>query len=201
MARVVVTDADVLFGGTTRALFIFLAYTGTLRVHWSQRILTEMSVALVRHGRKADRHAAVAHERLMNASLETALVNQAQVDLHEAVMRAYVNDPGDAHVAACAYELRTGGYYPDATEVTVVTRNSGDYRADALATLGISVQQPDACLSELPLVEVAKAFTAWRETLPSTHGVERLLARLARDGNPAIADKLQAGMASGRLSV
>ena len=54
MPQVVVTDADVLFGGTTRALLIYLDYASVLRVHWSQKILTEMSLALVDQRRKPD---------------------------------------------------------------------------------------------------------------------------------------------------
>ena len=59
MRQVVVTDADMLFGGTTRALFIHLDYAGAIRVHWTQRILTELSVALVRQGRKPDMASAI----------------------------------------------------------------------------------------------------------------------------------------------
>ena len=53
----------------------------------------------------------------MNASLETAMVDQEAVDRHVPVMTAFVKDPDDAHVAACACELLAGDHYGDATTI------------------------------------------------------------------------------------
>ena len=62
---VVVADADVLFGATTRGLLIQLDYAGLLHLHWSPLILDEMSRALVKSGRKLDFASAKAHEALI----------------------------------------------------------------------------------------------------------------------------------------
>lgn len=201
MPQAVVTDADMLFGSTTRALFIHLDYADVIRVHWSQRILTEMSEALLKTGRKSSMASALEHERLMNASVETAMVDPALVDRHEAAMRAYVHDGDDAHVVACAYELVTGGYYPAAGTVILSTRNLADYRVEALESLGIAVLHPDVLLANLPLAAVAAALRAWRGTLDSRPDAVRVLARLEKDGNPRIAAALRAGLVAGTLAL
>lgn len=47
--------------------------------------------------------------------------------------------------------------------------------------------------------DVARAFKAWRETLPAALDTERLLGRLAKDGNPGIAEALWTGSANGEI--
>lgn len=189
----------MLFGGTTRAVFIYLDYADRLRVHWTQRILSEMSAALVAEGRKPHLEAALANERLMNRSVETALVDQTLVDRHESAMRAYVRDIADAHVVACAYELVIGGYYADGGAVVLSTRNLADYKVAELATLNILVRHPDDFLMSLPLGVIAAAFRSCRLDLASQPEPERLLVRLDRDGNPRIARALRDAAALGKV--
>jgi hypothetical protein len=195
---VVISDADMLFGGTTRALFIYLDYAKNLHMHWSQRILTEMSVALVKTNRKPDMAAALANEALMNASLPAALMSQPLVDAHLAIIVPLVNDPNDAHVAACAHELLTGAYYPGTGQVGLVTRNLSDYKIPQLAAAGIIVRSPDAFLMTLPVADVAAAFRNMRLDIKSnTPAVAKLLGRLLADGNPQIVAAPRAGEAVG----
>lgn len=201
MVQPVVTDADMLFGATTRALFIYLDYADVVRLHWSQRILTEMSDALVRTGRKPDLATARVHEERMNLAVGSALVDQARVDRHEPAMAAYVKDPGDAHVAACAYELVTGGYYPSGQAVVLSTRNLGDYKIEELIPLGISVSHPDDFLLTLPVVSIAGAFRAARIDMASKPDAERLLERLVKDGNPRVAAALTNGAAASQFEL
>lgn len=201
MVRPVVSDADMLFGNTTRALFIFLDYENVLRVHWTPRILREMSVALVRTHRKSSMADAMDNERLMNASVTTALVDQELVVRHEAVMRAYVTDANDAHVAACAYELVTGAYYTESHSVVLTTRNLADYKIEELAKLGISVMHPDAFLLSLSLISVASAMRTWRLSLTTPPDPDRLLNRLEKDGNTGIAAALRVGARAGQFEL
>lgn len=200
MPVVVVPDADTLFGGTTRALLIFLDYQKVLRVHWSPRILGEMSAALVRTGRK-DEAGARANEELMNESLPAALVEQALVDARVAAVAANVADENDAHVAACALELRAGDYYPDTPIVHLVSRNLADYRIGPLAAQGVLVQHPDEFLLALPLPAVAAAFREWRLSVEGPPDHARLLERLARDGQQQTAQALAGGAQAGQYEL
>lgn len=197
MSQAVVADADMLFGRTTRALFIYLRYADALKLHWSQRILTEMSAALVRTGRKLTLSAAEDNERQMNQSVDDALLAQAKVDQHEAAMLAFVTDPGDAHVVACAYELVSGGYYPADTAIVLSTRNLDDYKIEELLKEGITVMHPDAFLMSLPLESVAEALRAFRGDLSRAPAPTELLGALERDGNPQITEALRAAWTAG----
>lgn len=199
MVPVVVTDADMLFGLSTRTVFLHLSMAGHIHVHWSQRILDEMSRALVKRGRQATPQAALAHEAVMNRAVPTAMLAQARVDLHEPAMRAFVHDPNDAHVAACAYELLTGDYYAADTTVLLTTRNLGDFKLAELAALKIQVCHPDAFLMSLPLEWVAAAIAAWRASRKSPAAPAEFLARLAKDGNAGTAAALRAGESAARL--
>jgi hypothetical protein len=200
MPLVVVVDADVLFGSTTRALFIYLNYTGELHVHWTQRILTEMSTALVKAKRKPDIDAARANEARMNASLAQAMVVEGYVEARMEQVRERVNDPNDAHVAACALELLEGGYYPDIALVYLVSRNLDDYKVAELGTMGIEVQHPDEFLQSLELETVASAFRAMRLDIPGAD-IGRLLTGLNKDGQVKTAKLLHDGWNARRFEL
>jgi hypothetical protein len=91
----------------------------------------------------------------------------------------------DTHVAACAGAILAGDFYPRAQVVGLVTKNIRDFGIRKLANLGIEVQRPDAFLLEQfqqdPAL-VASAFAALRSTLRSAPTPDRLLERLAADG-------------------
>ena len=181
----VVADADTLFGATTRGLLIHLDFEGVIRLHWSPLILDEMSRALVDTGRKPDAAAARHHEQLMRAALPEAEVPTPRVQARFAVVAPAMRSPKDTHVAACAHAILAGGYYPDAQVVSLVTRNIRDFGVRKLATLGIEVTRPDTFLLDRFQQEpktVASAFAALRSTLRSAPAPERLLVRLAADG-------------------
>jgi len=191
----VVADADTLFGATTRGLLIHLDYQGIIRLHWSALIIDEMSRALVETGRKADRAAATRHEALMRAALPQAEVPTEDVQSQFEAVAWAMRSAKDTHVAACAHVLRVQDYYSDTPVVSLVTKNIRDFGVKKLATLGIDVQHPDAFLLDLFTEDeqgVAAAFAALRRTLRSNPTPERLLEKLAADGQTETAAALLA---------
>jgi hypothetical protein len=189
----VVADADTLFGATTRGLLIHLDYQGLIRLHWSPLILDELSRALVDTGRKPDAESARHHEQLMRAALPQAEIPTQQVQAQFASMAPAMRSTKDIHVAACAAALLAGDFYPGTLVVSLVTKNIRDFGVRKLATLGIEVQRPDAFLlqqfQQVPAA-VASAFAALRATLRSAPEPDRLLDRLAADGQALTAAAL-----------
>lgn len=200
MAIPVVADADVLFGATTRGLLIHLDYAGAIRLHWSALILDEMSRALVRQKRKPDLAAAKAHERLMQASLPGADIPVATVQAQFAAVADGMRSAKDTHVAATAQVLLARNYYPGTRVVSLVTKNTRDFKVQHLAKQGIAVQRADLFLCDLmdtqPTV-MASAFRALRMSLTSKPDPAALLARLAADGQAKTAAALDSAAASG----
>ena len=191
-----VTDADVLFGGTTRGLLINLGYAGLVNLHWSDIILDETHRALVdtvdKNGNARMTPAqAQAHVRLMNRSLPAARVTNVDLQAEFEDVWTCVNSAKDMHVAACAHAVKA--YYPPGN-VFLVTRNLGDYIAPSLAALGIQVRSPDAFLQMLWQKDpkgFAGAFRSHRLSLVRTKPeVEQLLEKLTKDGQATAAADL-----------
>jgi hypothetical protein len=189
----VVADADTLFGATTRGLLIHLDYQGLIRLHWSPLILDELSRALVDTGRKPDAEAARRHEQLMRAALPQAEIPIQHVQAHFARVAPAMRSAKDTHVAACAAAILAGDFYPSTHVVSLVTKNIRDLGVRKLATLGIEAQRPDAFLLQRfqqDPTAVASAFAALRATLRSAPEPDRLLERLAADGQALTAAAL-----------
>ena len=158
---------------------------------------------LVRTGRKPDQAAATKHEALMRAALPQAEVPTADVQAEYQAVAWAMRSAKDTHVAACAHVLQARHYYPNTAVVSLVTKNIRDFGVKKLATLGIDVQRPDGFLRKLITENetgVASAFAALRATLRSAPTAERLLDRLAADGQIETAAALlalrQAGTAA-----
>jgi len=189
----VVADADTLFGATTRGLLIHLDYQGLIHLHWSPLILDELSRALVDTGRKPDPESARRHEQLMRAALPQAEIPTQQVQAQFASVSPAMRSAKDVHVAACAAAILAGDFYPSTQVVSLVTKNIRDFGVRKLATLGIEVQRPDAFLLEQfqeDPAAVASAFAALRATLRTAPEPDRLLERLAADGQSLTAAAL-----------
>jgi PIN domain len=190
----VVADADTLFGATTRGLLIHLDYHGLIRLHWSPLILDELSRALVDTGRKPDAESARRHDQLMRAALPQAEISTRQVQAQFANVAPAMRSAKDIHVAACAAAILAGDFYPGTQIVSLVTKNIRDFGVRKLASQGIEVQRPDAFLLEQfqqDPVAVASAFAALRATLRSAPEPDRLLERLAADGQSLTAAAMQ----------
>ena len=189
----VLAEANTLFGASTRGLLIHLDYQGLIRLHWSPLILDELSRALVGTGRKPDTASAHRHEQLMRSALPQAEITTRQVQAQFAAVAPAVRSTKDTHVAACARAILAGDYDPDVQVVSLVTRNIRDFGVRKLAALGIEVQQPDAFLLNQfrqDPAAVASAFAALRATLRSAPEPDRLLERLAADGQSLTAAAL-----------
>lgn len=181
----VVADADTLFGATTRGFLIHLDYQGLIRLHWSPLILDELSRALVNTGRKPDAASARRHEERMRAALPQAEVPTPEVQAQFADVASAMRSTKDIHVAACARAIVAGEFYPVTQVVGLVTRNIRDFGVRKLAALGIEVSRPDTFLLDRFRQDpeaVASAFAALRATLRSAPAPDRLLERLAADG-------------------
>lgn len=181
---IVVADADVLFGATTRGLLIHLDYLGLVRLHWSPLILGELSRALVDTGRKLDMGAARRHEQLLRAALPNAEVPTTTVHRHFEPVAAAVRSAKDIHVAACAHAVLAGDFYSNLRAVSLVTNNVRDFAVRRLGELGIAATRPDAFLVELcrrDVQGVAAAFSALRASLRSAPTASQLLDRLSAE--------------------
>jgi hypothetical protein len=189
----VVADADTLFGATTRGLLIHLDYQGLIRLHWSPLILDELRRALVDTGRKPDADSARRHEQLMRDALPQAEITTLDVQAQLASVAPAMRSTKDTHVAACAAAILAGNFYPDTQVVSLVTKNIRDFGVRKLASQGIEVQRPDTfLLNQLQQdpAAVASAFAALRATLRSAPAPDRLLERLAADGQTLTAAAL-----------
>lgn len=198
----VVADADTLFGATTRGLLIHLDYQGLIRLHWSSLILDELSRALVKTGRKPDAASARHHEQLMRAAVPQAEVPTQRVQAQFASVAPAMRSPKDTHVAACARAILADDSYPHTQVVSLVTRNIRDFGVRKLATLGIEVQRPDAFLLDRFQQDseaVAAAFAALRSTLRSAPTPDRLLERLAADGQTLTAAAMHGAWQQGAV--
>lgn len=198
----VVADADTLFGATTRGLLIHLDYQGLIRLHWSPMILDELSRALVNTGRKSDAESARRHEQLMRTALPHAEVPTPQVQAQFASVEPAMRSAKDVHVAACAAAILAGDFYPRTLIVSLVTKNVRDFGIRKLASQGIEVQRPDAFLLkqfQQDPAAVASAFAALRATLRSAPEPERLLERLAADGQSLTAAALHGAWQQGAV--
>ncbi|MEO8936111.1 MAG: PIN domain-containing protein [Burkholderiaceae bacterium] len=181
----VVIDADVLYGGTTRALLLYLDHHGVIRVRWSALLIVEASRALVKTGRLT-RDAAVRTVDLMSRAAPDADV--PVLDVQRAFRRAWpgVRDAKDLHVAACAVVVHDQAAAAGApAPVYLLTKNTKDFAPRKLAALGILQLHPDVFLHDLwrrDGARMATAFDAFREDLPERPEASRVLHKLASDG-------------------
>jgi predicted nucleic acid-binding protein len=131
MTIVAVLDADVLFPMYLRDTLLRLAAAGCFRLHWSDRILEEVTRNLVSHHRM-DREKATRLEGIMRATFP-----EAEVLGWESLESEMTNHPKDRHVAAAASVVQASA---------IVTRNTKDF---ASLPDGILAMTPDSFLIRL----------------------------------------------------
>ena len=199
-APIVIVDADVLYGGTTRALLLYLDHFGVVRVRWSALLIVETSRALVKTGRLT-REAATRTTDLMARAAPDADI--AVHDVQRAFRRAWpgVRDAKDLHVAACALVARDA---EPAASVGLITKNTKDFAPHKLAALGIRQQHPDAFLLDVwrrDAERMATAFATFRTDLPQCPDAGRVLQKLASDGQRKTAKAMQEDWEAGRVTL
>ena len=187
-------DADVLYGGTTRALLLYLDHHDVVRVRWSALLIVETNRALVKTGRLT-REAA---DRTIDLMARAAPRAEVPVDaVQRAFRRAWpgVHDAKDLHVAACALVVHDEA--DAAGAVYLLTKNTKDFAPRKLAALGILQRHPDTFLHELwqrDGARMAAAFDAFREDLPGRPEAGRVLRKLASDGQRKTAQAMGGGV-------
>jgi predicted nucleic acid-binding protein len=124
---VVLADANILFSRTLRDYVLYAADEGAIEVHWSRRILAEMSRNL-RENLGLSHDSTSRLERLMNDYIEYALV---EVDPgHLAAVEGVEMDAKDRHVLAAALS---------ADADILLTENTKDFPAEWTAEHGIEL--------------------------------------------------------------
>lgn len=128
---VAVLDADVLFPMVLRDTLLRAAAAGCFRMHWSDRILDEVTRNLVEdYGMPADKATA------LRAAVDEAFPD-ANVGGWEDIEPDMPNHPKDRHVAAAAVAIGAA---------TIVTSNIRDFTP---LPPGIVAMRPDQFLCEL----------------------------------------------------
>ncbi len=190
----------MLYGGTTRALLLYLDFHDVIRVHWSPLLLVETHRALIKTERLT-REAAALDEAAMSGAAPRASVSVA--DVQRSFRKAWpgVRDAKDLHVAATAVALLSAGRYPAASGVHLITKNSKDFAPKKLASLDVLQRHPDVFLLDLwqrDAARMAAAFAMFRGDLPARPDVDRVLHKLASDGQrktaTAMLDAHRAGL-------
>ena len=174
----------MLYGGTTRAVLLYLDFHGLIQVRWSPLLLVETSRALSHTGRLT-REAAALNEASMVAAAPDAAVTVAAVQRAFRAAWPGVRDAKDLHVAACALVVAQGRGSTVDAEVRLITKNTRDFAPRKLAALGIRQQHPDAFLFDVWTRDpdgMSDAFAMFRGDLPAGPPVERVLHKLASDG-------------------
>lgn len=128
MTPIAVLDANVLFPMILRDTLLRVAAAGCYRVHWSGRILDEMSRNLLTQHRVT----VAQSERLANQM--TRAFPEAEVEGWEPLEAAMPNDPEDRHVAAAATHIGAG---------FIITQNLKDF---SILPDGIRAVSPDLFL-------------------------------------------------------
>ena len=165
-------DANVLYPASLRDLLIRLGQTGLVRARWTERILDEMTHAILR----TQPHLARLLRRtrhLMNEAIPNVLVG----DYESLIPDLRLPDTGDRHVLAAAIRAKA--------EI-IVTSNLRDFPRDALEPHGIKAMNPDeflCCVLEMDPAQVVAVLEdqARALTRPVTT-LDQLIDRLAAVG-------------------
>jgi predicted nucleic acid-binding protein len=175
---VVFADTNVLYSAALRDILIELALLDALRLHWSPKVLDELTASL-RARRPAIAEASIG--RLldaMNQALPDALVSPGDRQL-----LATLPDPGDCHVLAAALEAGCN---------TLLTFNLADFPAVQLAREdAIAAMHPDVFLLNqltshaIPLLTVIRQIQAGLSKPPIS--LSAYLDNLQRSGLPQTA--------------
>jgi predicted nucleic acid-binding protein len=135
--RVVLADANILYSRTLRDYFLYAAGEGAIEIHWSQRILDEMSRNL-RNNLGLSQADTDRLEQLMNDFIDYALITVNPRDL--AVAGTVEMDPGDRHVLAAAITAQAD---------ILLTDNTAHFPHDWMREHGIELLNAGELLTRL----------------------------------------------------
>lgn len=170
MTLVALLDANVLYPAYLRDALLRMAEAGTYQVRWSREILDEMSRNILKNNPSLPRERIERLVRIMEGAFPEAMVS-----VHESLIDAMTNAPGDRHVLAAAI----GG----GADV-IVTSNVRDFPPSACGPYGVEIQKPDEFMCDLwnahdagHLLSAIEDWASHLKTPPLT--TEELLEKLA----------------------
>ncbi len=158
----IVIDACVLYDAAVRDLLLRLGSAGLIEPVWSGRILDECFAALARTRPDITEDQRHRLRGAMTRAFPRGAVPPTPVDIA-------LPDPDDAHVVGTAIAAQAP---------RIVTYNLSDFPDEALTTIGLRAEHPDALATELLAAEPERrnssinAVIRW-EHLPSHRNTRR----------------------------
>lgn len=177
---VVLADANILFSRTLRDYFLYSANAGAIEIHWSRKILDEMSRNL-RAQLGLEQAATERLEELMNEFIDYALVEVDPADV--ATAEAVEMDAKDRHVLAAALS---------ADADILLTENTKHFPRDWMIGHGIELLTAGELLVGLATRFPDELRAAHATTLRYSPKSEAdLLATLERSAGPSSVDAIR----------
>jgi len=175
-------DACVLYPAPIRDVLMHLALTDLYRARWTNAIHEEWIRAVLANRPDLARAQLERTRDLMNAHARDALVE----GFEDLIPSLSLPDPNDRHVLAAAIRGRAD---------VIVTYNTKDFPAEAMAPYGIDVQHPDEFLTHVlglaPGIVLSALQRLRRSLVKPPVAVGDYLATLERHELPAFVAKLR----------
>jgi hypothetical protein len=169
----VLCDANVLYPAPLRDLLVRLAISAVIRVHWTEHIHEEWMRSVLADRPDLARAQLERTRALMDAAVQNSLIR----DYEHRIEELELPDADDRHILPAAI---VGGVQ------RILTFNTKDFPAAAVASFGIDVQDPDSFVLELLEAgrdELLDALRQQRAALRNPPlGAEQLLAALEKSG-------------------
>lgn len=169
----VVVDANVLFSRFLHELIGRCGVFGIYNVFWSDELLAETELVLIREkglsGKQAQATALLLRRAFPQNGIDLTGIDPA------IVLSTYTTDPGDEHIVALAI---------CADADILVTADRGFRGAELRDDHGVQLRQPDAYLTELLAADGATfrhLLAGWTSDRPDL-SIDSLLASIARTG-------------------
>ena len=136
MAFSALYDACVLYAAPVRDVLMHLAISDLFRARWTDAIHDEWIRAVLKNRPDLRREQLERTRELMNAHARDALIH----NFEDLIPSLSLPDPNDRHVLAAAIRGRVD---------VIVTYNTKDFPADAVAPYGIEIKHPDEFLAHV----------------------------------------------------
>lgn len=178
---IAILDASVLFSIRATNLALHAANEGLYQPRWSPDIHEEWTRSLLAKNPAADPQRIVYRRTTMDGAFPSALVSGYE----SLVPSITLPDPDDRHVVAAAIAARAD---------VIVTFNTRDFPAEALAPFGLEAQHPDVFLLHQLTLNWPRFLVAARKARQQMkappHTVAAFLDGLRRANLPLLADTL-----------
>lgn len=172
MARVVLYDANALYGVLQRDLLVRAGIVGFVQAKWTDKILDETFESIIGNRPDLDPVALRRTRELMNCAIRDCLVQGYEWRIQDLDLP----DPDDRHVLAAAIHCEAR---------VIVTRNLGDFPDAALAPFEMVARSPDDFLAGLVEEDPARMWQVITDIAVTVFGSpsgDEMLARLKKNG-------------------